>query len=149
MVVARHKSTLEDLMRVASRLPWRTCLLLAMISAALLHLFASATSPASAPLAVVPNDLGATYVRSIIYMFAVVGQWIVPLILLFAALASYHRRSRTITLFDDSRKDAHGRISDMSWIEFEQLIAEAFRRRGYAVSERGGPKPDGGIDLAC
>jgi restriction system protein len=35
----------------------------------------------------------------------------------------------------------------MTWVEFEQLIGEAFRRRGYAVSERGGPHPDGGIDL--
>jgi restriction system protein len=35
----------------------------------------------------------------------------------------------------------------MTWVEFERLIAEAFRRRGYAVSERGGSQPDGGIDL--
>lgn len=145
--MARRNSTFEDLMRVMSRLPWRTCLLLGVISAVVLHLLASARSPPSAPRTVVFGGPGATYVRSLAFTFATIGQWIVPLVLLFAAFASHHRRSQAIALFDDSRKDAHRRIKDMSWIEFEQLIGEAFRRRGYAVSERGGSHPDGGIDL--
>lgn len=34
----------------------------------------------------------------------------------------------------------------MSWREFEQLVGEAFRQRGYAVEETA-PGPDGGVDL--
>lgn len=37
-------------------------------------------------------------------------------------------------------------IRDLSWHDFELLLAEAFRRQGYAVRESP-PSPDGGIDL--
>ncbi|MEO8346422.1 MAG: restriction endonuclease [Betaproteobacteria bacterium] len=35
----------------------------------------------------------------------------------------------------------------MSWQEFEQLVAEAYRRQGYRVNVRGGAGADGGIDV--
>ena len=38
-------------------------------------------------------------------------------------------------------------IRAMSWQDFELLVAEAFRRQGYGVEERGGSAPDGGVDL--
>jgi restriction system protein len=38
-------------------------------------------------------------------------------------------------------------ILALSWEEFEQLVSEAYRRRGYRVIERGGAGADGGIDL--
>jgi restriction system protein len=37
-------------------------------------------------------------------------------------------------------------IRDLSWREFEQLLAESFRRQGYKVVETG-PGADGGVDL--
>jgi restriction system protein len=36
----------------------------------------------------------------------------------------------------------------MSWQQFEALVGEAFRRKGYAVTETGGGGADGGIDLS-
>jgi restriction system protein len=36
----------------------------------------------------------------------------------------------------------------MSWREFERLVGEAFRQRGYVVTGFGGSGPDGGVDLA-
>ena len=38
-------------------------------------------------------------------------------------------------------------IGRLSWLEFEKLLCEAFRRQGYSVEHRGGVGPDGGIDL--
>ena len=35
----------------------------------------------------------------------------------------------------------------MTWPEFELLVGEAFRLRGFAVEERGGAAADGGVDL--
>ena len=35
----------------------------------------------------------------------------------------------------------------MSWREFELLIGEAYRNKGYAVAELGGAGADGGVDL--
>jgi len=38
-------------------------------------------------------------------------------------------------------------LRDLSWKEFEDLVAEAFRRQGYAVEEMLGGGADGGIDM--
>jgi restriction system protein len=35
----------------------------------------------------------------------------------------------------------------LSWSEFEGLVAEAYRRRGYTVEETGSGSGDGGVDL--
>lgn len=38
-------------------------------------------------------------------------------------------------------------IRSLDWRSFEELVGEAYRRQGYAVSENPGTGPDGGIDL--
>src|SRR5690606_18789440 len=38
-------------------------------------------------------------------------------------------------------------IAALSWLEFELLVGEAFRARGYRVEETGLGGADGGIDL--
>lgn len=38
-------------------------------------------------------------------------------------------------------------IRRLSWQDFERLLAEAFRRQGFAVEQVGGARPDGGVDL--
>ena len=37
-------------------------------------------------------------------------------------------------------------IKSLSWREFEELTAEAYRRKGYSVVENYGVGADGGID---
>ena len=46
----------------------------------------------------------------------------------------------------DSNKDLDS-IRALSWKEFEQLVAEAFRRKGYTVRENLTAGPDGGVDV--
>jgi len=46
----------------------------------------------------------------------------------------------------DKQRDLDS-IKSLSWKEFEELIAEAYRRKGYSVVENYGLGPDGGIDL--
>ena len=38
-------------------------------------------------------------------------------------------------------------IRKLSWREFEELVGEAYRRKGYNVTEAGGGGADGGVDL--
>ena len=38
-------------------------------------------------------------------------------------------------------------MHEVSWREFEQLVAEHYRRKGYQVKRRGGNGPDGGVDV--
>ena len=48
------------------------------------------------------------------------------------------------------RLDSQGGIDtirELNWLDFEALLSEAFRRRGYNVEQIGGAGPDGGVDL--
>lgn len=52
--------------------------------------------------------------------------------------------------FDRKRLDTQRgpeTIDTLTWQQFELLLAEAMRRRGYAVRPSGGRGPDGGVDL--
>lgn len=57
-------------------------------------------------------------------------------------LRSSHRRR----LHRSQRQSPN--LQDLSWQDFERVIGEHFRHRGFAVTERGGTGPDGGVDLA-
>jgi restriction system protein len=38
-------------------------------------------------------------------------------------------------------------VASLSWRDFERLVGEAFRHRGFTVTGFGGGVPDGGVDL--
>ena len=38
-------------------------------------------------------------------------------------------------------------LRELTWLDFERLLAEVFRREGYEVEHTGGYGPDGGVDL--
>ncbi|MCU7940935.1 MAG: restriction endonuclease [gamma proteobacterium symbiont of Bathyaustriella thionipta] len=64
--------------------------------------------------------------------------------LLPAPVSAYHswRKKR---LLDDL--NVIKSISELSWNEFEEIVAEIFRRKDYTVIENSGAGPDGGIDI--
>lgn len=70
---------------------------------------------------------------------------IVALILLVPAPISYLLRMRKRRLLD-VQKDVES-VRLLSWREFEELLAEAYRRKGYTVVENSQLGPDGGIDV--
>jgi restriction system protein len=57
--------------------------------------------------------------------------------------AFHHRRSRRLVDQQPSLES----LKSLLWKEFEWMVAEAYRRQGYAVEESLGGGPDGGIDL--
>lgn len=61
-----------------------------------------------------------------------------------AALSAYHAW-RKRELFD--RQTSVKSIKELSWKDFEYLVSEAYRRKGYSVVENAGSGADGGIDL--
>ncbi len=38
-------------------------------------------------------------------------------------------------------------VASLTWQEFESLVAEGFRQRGFTVTEKGGAAADGGVDI--
>mgnify|MGYP001229116022 FL=1 len=75
--------------------------------------------------------------------FAVPAPFIASVILLVAPFAYFnsHRKAKQL----DTQRSLDT-IRDLHWRNFEELVAEAYRRHGYRVTE-GGYGADGGIDL--
>jgi restriction system protein len=150
--VARRRSTFELFMEVASRLPWPTCLALAAGSAILLHLlsvYLAIPNGASGISATVHslNSVGGLYARTLYGTLAKGFQFIIPAGFLFAGLASFIKRRQARALLTQAQSAPELAISTMTWSQFERLIGESFRRRGYKVAETGGSGSDGGVDI--
>jgi len=66
-------------------------------------------------------------------------------VLLIPAPISAMNARRKRKLLDNQRNIET--IRALSWKEFEELVAEAYRRKGYCVIENYGSGPDGGVDI--
>ena len=137
----KQSGPLDDLFEIASALPW--WLDAAIAGAAFVGLrHVAEAKPATAV------DSGQLLTSTIVPMFAMVGQFVVPLVFLLGAVASILGRARRRALVAEAaRATGAASIQAMSWQQFELLVGEVFRRRGYRVEERGGRGPDGGVDL--
>lgn len=70
--------------------------------------------------------------------------WLSLLFLLPAAVSAFGSIRKRRLLDHQSGIES---IRSLSWKEFEELLAEAYRRQGYAVQENSFLAPDGGVDL--
>ena len=71
--------------------------------------------------------------------------WVFLVLCAIGALASFLKSRRTRRLLDT--RTGLESIAALGWRDFERLVGEAFRRRGYSVEETGLGGADGGIDL--
>jgi restriction system protein len=71
--------------------------------------------------------------------------WLALAVCWIAAAASFIRSRKRKRLLDT--QTGLDSLRAMSWREFEMLVGESFRRRGYLVEETGLGGKDGGIDL--
>jgi restriction system protein len=144
MTRKKKQSAFEDLIDIAAMLPWWAGVLLALIAYFVLHHYANAVVAPAASVAqmgnVVANQLSKT--------LAMFGQYLLPLAFLIGAGISAFGRHKRAALFTDVQGGSSAAVlNGMTWQEFEMLVGESFRRRGYAVTETGGGGADGGVDL--
>ncbi|MET3383212.1 restriction system protein [Variovorax paradoxus] len=131
-------------MDLVALLPSWVGVVLALVSYWVLH--AIATRPL--PVAQSAQQIGQLATTAIWQGLAMGGQYLLPIICLFGAVMSAVRRQRRRALFDaTSASSSADALQDMSWQQFELLVGEGFRRRGYAIKEVGGGGADGGVDL--
>ncbi|WP_382325513.1 restriction endonuclease [Hydrogenophaga sp. UC242_50] len=144
MARRRKSSAAEDLMDLVALMPWWAGVALALASYWVLHAVASRPLPAAQSA----QQIGQMATTAIWQGLATGGQYLVPMICLFGAVISAVRRRRRRALFDTtSASSSADALQDMSWQQFELLVGEGFRRRGYVVKEVGGGGADGGVDL--
>jgi restriction system protein len=144
--MARRKGGLTELLEIASALPWKVSAALVPTSFICFHVIAVAFEHIAAPTDVA--GMGPLIVRTYIHTFALLFQYIVPFVFLIGAGVSFAKRARSGKLFDGVRSDPGADVSALSWQDFESLVGEGFRHRGFEVTDRGGAGPDGGVDLS-
>lgn len=141
--MARRKKTspIEDLLDIACFINWKISLIIAVISYLFFHHFASLPLVVTTGLNSVTNSIG----KQLLITFSIFLQYIVPIIFIIGAcVSSFKSKHRGKLLAEQSGIET---IRDMSWQDFELLVGEAFRRKGFEVRENGGGGADGGIDL--
>jgi len=145
--MARHKqSPLEDVIEAVSRLPWWVGVGLAVVSYIVLSVYASIQVKPPGDI----HNIGSAISRSTFHGLASVGRYVLPLIFLLGALASGARQFRNrMRLRNVQESNKQNPLLDMTWREFEELVGEFFRRRGYSMRHLGGNGPDGGVDLVA
>jgi restriction system protein len=139
----RRQSVIEDLFDLASILPWWLGLAIAALSYVLLHPFVETPIPA----VTVPGNIAGPVTAQMIRTGALIGQYLLPFVFVFGAGASAVKAYRNKKLLAEAKVTAGSAdLMDLSWENFENLVGEAFRERGFSVSETP-PGPDGGVDL--
>ncbi len=142
MARRRKQSPFEDLIDLAALLPWWITLPLALIAYLWLHSIATSPIPTLANPAEFNSQLPGMMLRGL----AVPAQYFLPAALVIGAIASVFGRMRRKKLFNSVASNENT-LESISWREFESLVGEAFRRKGFTVQETGQGGADGGIDL--
>jgi restriction system protein len=142
MARRRKQSPFEDLIDLAALLPWWITLPLALIAFLWLHSIATSPIPTLANPAEFNSQLPGMMLRGL----AVPAQYFLPAALVIGAIASVFGRMRRKKLFNSVASNENT-LESISWREFELLVGEAFRRKGFTVQETGQGGADGGIDL--
>ena len=141
----RRQNLFEALIEITSKFPWWVSVVLAVVAYAWLH----SVAVSDVTTVVQPGKMGDFVGQSVFKTLASVGQYLLPLIFLVgAAMSAFGRNKRRALHEQVAASPDRGTLNAMSWQQFEALVGEAFRRKGYAVTETGGGGADGGIDLA-
>jgi restriction system protein len=140
----RKQNPVEDLIAITSKLPWWVGVVLAIAAYVWLQSVASAEVTAVAQ----PGKMGELVSHTLFKTLASVGQYLLPFAFLVgAAMSAYGHARRQVLHAQVAASPDRSALNAMSWQQFEALVGEAFRRKGYAVNETGGSGADGGIDL--
>jgi restriction system protein len=91
----------------------------------------------------------------LVVTLAIFGQMLLPLAFLLGAVLSFFKQRKNEQLYQsiathsptEKISSALQAVERLTWQEFEMLVGESFRRKGYTVKETGGGGADGGIDL--
>lgn len=134
----------ENLIELATKLPWWLSVLAALAAYLVLHHYAMR----EIAIAAVPGQIGQVVSAQLWKTFTMFGQYVLPAGFLLGALISAFGRCKRIHLVEQTQaRGKQSALVDMSWQEFEMLVGEAFRLQGFKVTETGGGGADGGVDL--
>lgn len=127
----KRTSTFEDLVTILSRLPWWASLLIGVISWLILR--PVATSPMATPPSATLDDLSGIMLSQAWRVFAMFGQYLIPLICLFGAISLVAGRHRSKKLLKKVKFIARKVIHDFRWECSNFLLGSPFAKRATAL----------------
>lgn len=141
--MARRKkdSPLLILLDLAVSISWKVSIPIAILSYIGFHYVAGLPLTPAQDL----NSLSDSIYKTVFVSFSKVLQYVIPLFFIVGAGVSAFKSKQRGQLLD--KQSGLESIRAMSWQEFELLVGEAFKRKGFDVKQRGGGGADGGIDL--
>src|SRR5215831_16407812 len=134
----------EAFVQAIALLPWWGCLAIGLIAYVVLHRYAML------PVVMTPGpgQLTGNVFGAIGKGLSGVGQYVIPVLAIAAAVVSFtNRRKRDTLLANATGNQSAEAIASMDWREFEMLTSEAFRLQGFSVTETAKPGADGGVDI--
>jgi restriction system protein len=144
--MARRKKTspFEDVIELVSKLPWWGGVAFALVFYVWLHHVAEQPNVQLTDM----KQMGSFIGGQLWHTFATILQYVIPFACLVGAgISAYKRHERKQLHLEVAKSPSRNSLEGISWAQFEKLVSEVFRRKGFAVEERGGNGPDGGIDL--
>lgn len=146
MARRRKTSTLDDLLAISIKIPLWSNLVIAGGTFGLLRYYGGSEFPVMP--AVAADHLADAFAIHFVSLAAYIAQYIVPpIFVLGGALGWIRRKARERKFKKISSHALTGQaIRNLSWDQFEEMVGDAFRSKGYTVhqTERGA---DGGVDL--
>ena len=125
----RKSTTADDIISVVSLLPWWGALLLAVVSYLVFHALLQQKPPPVTPTSEVIS-------HAFLTPFYAFGQFMAPLLCVIAAAVSFARSRHRGQLFQQvASSQAADAVDQLTWQDFEKLVAEAFQRDGFELFE--------------
>lgn len=131
----RQKSALDDIFSILVQLPWWVSIVVAVLAFIVLRY-------------IIPMIIATSVNQNIGQGLIGLSKTFAPIFAIFlAALApvAMVKRWQSKKMFD--MQTGIDSIRKLSWKQFEQLLGEYFRRKGYSVEENFDDGADGGVDL--
>lgn len=141
-MAGHRKKRIADIVELTTRLPWWVGVIAALASWGVLHVLLRIPPPFS-----FPSD---AVILPVLRGLALGLQFLLPAVFLAgAALSVWLRYKQRRNYADVAGERGHVALELLSWREFEHLVGEFFRRKGFSVEQRGGHESDGGVDLVA
>lgn len=135
-----NESLFEEILNFVTQLPWWG----GPLFAALVYVFLAVIVPSMLTASTKDSLLNPVPFEALASELKSFAPFVSGIVLLVGAGATLKRWATGRALDTQTGADS---LRELSWLEFERLLAEAFRREGYAVEPGGGSAPDGGVDL--
>ena len=139
----RRQSGIENFLTLVSKAPWPVGVGLAIGSFLVLNHIAQGEPVQGSSV----SDISSTLLPNLAITLAGVARFLLPPLFLVAAIGSFVSARRNARIFAAAAAEPQHGVASLDWREFERLVTELFRKRGFTVRHTGGSGADGGVDI--